>query len=191
MLLGMEEIMGVNGLDAVLGLSSLENSIRYPLLARSSQAFPFEVISLLQNALELAYGPHGGRGTALRVGRACFKYGLKEYGSMLGLTEMTFRLLPLPMKLHIGAKAFADLFNKYTDQKVHVEETETQILWHIELCPLCWERKAKEPICHLAAGLLQESLYWLSGGKIFKVEETACIARGDAACTFVIDRTPL
>ena len=127
----------------------------------------------------------------MRVGRACFKYGLKEYGSMLGLTEIAFRLLPLPTKLHTGAKAFADLFNKHTDQKVNVEEKDNKIFWHIERCPLCWERKAQEPICHLAVGLLQEALYWVSGGKVFDVEETACIARGDAACTIMIDQTPL
>lgn len=110
---------------------------------------------------------------------------------MLGLTEMTFRLLPLSMKLNLGAKVFADLFNKHTDQIVHVEEMENRIFWRIERCPLCWERKAKEPVCHLAVGLLQESLYWLSGGKIFSVEETACVARGDQSCIIVIDRTPI
>ena len=110
---------------------------------------------------------------------------------MLGLTEMTFRLLPLSMKLHIGAKTFADLFNKHTDQKVRVEERDAQILWHIERCPLCWERKTVEPACHLAVGVLQEALYWLSGGKVLNVEETTCIARGDVACTIVVDKTPL
>jgi predicted hydrocarbon binding protein len=43
----------------------------------------------------------------------------------------------------------------------------------------------------LAVGLLQEALYWLSGGKIFDVKEITCIARGDPACTIVIDPTPL
>lgn len=190
MLLGMEEIMGVNGVEAVLRLCSLENYNRDFSQANANQTFSFEEVSRLQSALEQAYGPHGGRGLALRIGRACFKYGLKEYGSMLGLTEMAFRLLSLPVKLHIGAKTFADLFNKHTDQRVRVEEKDNKIFWHIERCPLCWERKAGEPICHLAVGLLQESLYWLSGGKIFNVEETACIAKGDAVCTIVIDQTP-
>jgi predicted hydrocarbon binding protein len=190
MLLGMDEIMGANGVTSVLGLSS-KNSIQYPLPEKANQSFSFETISLLQKSLEVAYGPHGGRGTALRIGRACFKYGLKEYGSMLGLTEMTFRLLPLSMKLHLGAKAFADLFNKHTDQIVRIEETGSKIFWHIERCPLCWERKADESVCHLAVGLLQESLYWVSGGKVFNVEETSCIAKGDAACTIAIDKTPI
>jgi predicted hydrocarbon binding protein len=190
-LLGMEEVMGVNGVDAVLRLAPLEHFTRDSTKGNEERTFSFETVSLLQSTLEQAYGPRGGRGLALRVGRACFKYGLKEYGSMLGLTEMAFRLLSLPTKLHTGTKIFADLFNKHTDQKVRVEEKDNKIFWHIERCPLCWERKAEEPVCHLAVGLLQEALYWVSGGKVFNVEETACIARGDAACTIVMDQTPL
>jgi predicted hydrocarbon binding protein len=110
---------------------------------------------------------------------------------MLGLTEMAFRLLPLPTKLHTGARVFADLFNKHSDQKVRVDESENKIYWIIEHCPLCWERTADEAICHLAVGVLQEALYWLSGGKVFSVEETTCVARGDETCTIVIDQTPL
>ncbi len=189
--IGMEEVIGISGVDAVLRLASLEQFIQNYPPATGERFFPFTTVSLLQSTLEQVYGPRGGRGLALRVGRACFKYGLKEYGSMLGLTEMAFRLLSLPTKLHTGTKTFADLFNKHTDQKVSVEEIDNKILWHIERCPLCWERKADDPVCHLAVGLLQEALYWLSGGKVFNVEETACIARGDAACTIMIDQTPL
>ncbi len=189
--LGMEEVIGKSGLDSILQLVSLDSLIQERPTARADKTFPFETVSLLQTALEQKFGPRGGRGLALRAGRATFKYGIKEYGSMLGLTEMAFRLLPLSTKLHTGAKVFSDLFNKHTDQKVRVEEAENKILWHIEQCPLCWERKAGEPVCHLAVGLLQEALYWLSGGKVFNVEETACIAHGDQTCTITIDTVPL
>lgn len=185
-LLGMEEVIGKGGMDAVLNLAALDGFEQ-----TNEQTFSFGTVSQLHQTLEKVYGPRGGRGLALRSGRACFKYGLKEYGSMLGLTEMAFRLLPLPTKLHTGARSFADLFNKHTDQQVRVEETDTQIFWHIERCPLCWERTAEEPVCHLAVGLLQEALYWLSGGKVFSVEETACHAHGDAECTIAILKTPL
>lgn len=191
MLLGMEEVLGVSRVDAIIRLSPPENLTQDFLQVDTDHPLSFKSVSLLQSILEQEYGPRGGRGLALRIGRACFKYGLKEYGSMLGLTEIAFRLLSLPVKLRIGAKSFAELFNKHTDQRVRVEERDNKIFWHIERCPLCWERKAEEPICHLAVGLLQESLYWLSGGKIFNVEETTCIAKGDAVCTIVIDQTPL
>ena len=187
-LLGMEEVIGKGGMDAVLNLATL-NDLQPS--ASNERTFSFDTVSKLHQSLEQVYGPRGGRGLALRSGRACFKYGIKEYGSMLGLTEMAFRLLPLPTKLRTGARSFADLFNKHTDQQVRVEESDTQILWHIERCPLCWERHAEEPVCHLAVGLLQEALYWLSGGKVFSVEETACHARGDEHCIITIQKAPL
>jgi predicted hydrocarbon binding protein len=188
---GMEEIVGRNGVHAVLNLASHGEFIENYPPANSERSLPFKLVSDLHVALEQAYGPRGGRGLALRMGRAAFAYGLREYGSQLGLTEMAFRLLPLPTKMHVGAKAFADLFNRHTDQVVRLEETDTHLFWHIERCPLCWERHTHEPVCHLAVGLLQESLYWVSGGKIFNVEEILCIARGDPSCTISIEKAPI
>lgn len=190
-LLSMEEVMGRNGVHAVLKLASLQSLLdNYPP-DNAERAFPFSQVSSLTETLEQLYGPHGGRGLALRIGRACFSYGVRQYGAQLGITEMAFRLLPLPAKISAGARAFAELFNRFTDQRVRVEEDGDKLLWHIEQCPLCWGRHAHEPVCHLAVGLLQEALYWLSGGKVFTVEEKTCIAAGDDACTIVIDQTPI
>jgi predicted hydrocarbon binding protein len=190
-LMAMEEIMGRNGINAALNLASLSSLIdNYPP-PNSDLEFSFETISRLQAALEDAYGPRGGRGFALRIGRTCFKYGMREFGTQMGLTEMAFRLLPLSTKLRIGGSAFAELFNKHTDQQVRFEISEDELYWHIDRCPLCWGRHVDQPACHLAVGLLQESLYWLSGGKQFDVEEVQCIAHGDPSCTIVIGRTPL
>ena len=190
-LLSMEEVMGRNGVNALLKLASLPSLIENYPTDTAEPAFAFSTVSNLTEMLEQAYGPHGGRGLALRIGRACFNSGVRQYSTQLGLTQMAFRLLPLPSKLHAGASAFAELFNNFTDQRVRVEEEDGTILWHIERCPLCWERKAQDPVCHLAVGLLQEALYWLSGGKVFNVEEKTCIAAGDQTCTIVIDQSPL
>jgi predicted hydrocarbon binding protein len=190
-LLSMEEVMGRNGVHAILKLASLSSFLdNYPA-DTNERAFPFSTVSNLTEMLEQVYGPHGGRGLAMRIGRACFNNGLRQYGTQMGITEMAFRLLPLPAKVSAGAKAFAELFNAYTDQKVRVVEEGDKLLWHIERCPLCWERHAQEPVCHLAVGLLQEALYWLSGGKVFNVEEKTCIAAGDEACTIEIDQSPI
>ncbi len=189
--MSMEEVMGRNGVNAVLNLASLSSLVENYPPDDTSLGFPFSTVSNLTAGLEQAYGPHGGRGLALRVGRACFNYGVRQYGTQMGLTEMAFRLLPLPAKLQAGAKSFAELFNKFTDQQVRVEEEDGKLLWHIERCPLCWERKTPDPVCHLAVGLLQEALYWVSGGKVFNVEEKTCIAAGDRSCTIEIDQSPI
>lgn len=183
--------MGWNGVNAVLKLASLSNLMDIDPAEYTEPLFSFQTLSSITDTLENVYGPHGGRGLALRVGRACFNHGVRQYGTQLGLTEMAFRLLPLTAKVNAGAKVFAGLFNKHTDQRVRVEEENGKLLWHIDRCPLCWERSTQEPVCHLAVGLLQEALYWLSGGKIFNVEEKTCIAAGDDTCTIVVDQSPI
>jgi predicted hydrocarbon binding protein len=187
----MEEVIGRTGVHAILNFASHSEFIENYPPASPDRTFPFESVSGLQSALEQAYGPRGGRGVAVRIGRACFGYGLREYGSQLGITETAFRLLPLHTKMHVGASSFAELFNHHSDQVVRVEEDAEAIYWHIDRCPLCWGRKADQPVCHLAVGLLQEALYWLSGGKIFAVEETRCIACGDSSCTIRVDKQPI
>ena len=190
-LLSMEEVMGRNGVHAILKLASLQPLLNNYPADDTERTFSFQTISNMMDTLEQVYGPHGGRGLAVRIGRACFNNGLRQYGTQLGMTEMAFRLLPLPAKVGAGAKAFAELFNTFTDQKVRIDEETGKLFWVIERCPLCWERHTREPVCHLAVGLLQEALYWLSGGKVFSVEEKTCIAAGDEACTIVIDHSPV
>ena len=190
-LLSMEEVMGRNGVNALLKLASQSSLIENYPADDAKMDFPFSTVSNIGETLEQVYGPHGGRGLSLRIGRACFNYGVRQYGIQMGLTQMAFKLLPLPAKLSAGAKAFAELFNAFTDQRVRVEEDGRKLLWHIERCPLCWERKTHEPACHLAVGLLQEALYWVSGGKVFNVEEQTCIAAGDNMCTIAVDQSPI
>ncbi|HVM72879.1 MAG TPA: 4-vinyl reductase [Anaerolineales bacterium] len=190
-LLAMEEILGHSGVNAALNLVDLSGYINnYPPYDQDLH-FPFEHISQLQAGLEAEYGPRAGRGLAVRIGRACLKYGLREFGPELGLTDLAFRLLPLQTKLKNGSEAFAALFNNFTDQRVRLERDEKYIYWQIERCPVCWERQTEAPCCHLAVGLLQEALYWVSGGKYFDVEEKKCIACGDSTCTIFINRTPI
>lgn len=190
-LLGLEEVLGRNGLNAVLNLAGFTRWIQEYPANNMDLGFEFSEVSAIQSVLEKMYGPRGGRGVALRAGRASFKYGLREFGPMLGLTDLAFRLLPLNQKLYVGAGLFADIFNQFSDQRVSVEDQEDKIIWRIERCPVCWERQSDMPVCHLAVGILQEALYWLSNGKFFCVDEIGCIACGDPACTIVIDKQPL
>jgi predicted hydrocarbon binding protein len=190
-LLAMDEILGHIGVNAVLNLADLSNYIDQYTFYNQDLKFPFEHLSRLQFAFEGVYGPLAGRGLSLRVGRACLKYGLREFGTELGMTDLAFRLLPLPTRIRVGSEALAGLFNQFTDQRVRLEVDEKHIYWYIEPCPLCWERHADGPCCTLAVGLLQEALYWVSGGKFFQVEEKDCIACGDSKCTIVIGKTPM
>jgi predicted hydrocarbon binding protein len=190
-LLAFEEIMGENGLNAALNLSTLSSLIdNYPP-NDDERAVPFETFSKLQSSVEQGYGPHGGRGLALRAGRVFFSSGLRTYGLGLGLNDTTFRLQPPDLKLMAVLHALTDFFNQQTDQKVLLEEAERKIVWQVEICPWCWGRHEFEPVCQFTVGMLQEALYWVSGGKSYNVVEETCIAQGDSACLIVIDCIPL
>jgi predicted hydrocarbon binding protein len=190
-LLAMEEVMGRNGVNAILNLARLKNLVNSYPPNNFDRQFSFEEVGRLQQSLEAMYGPRGARGLALRAGRACFKYGIREFGPVLGIADLAFRLLPLGMKLKVGFEVFAETFNKFSDQVVRLGEERDRFRWIIDRCPVCWGRQTEEPCCHLAVGILQEGLYWVSSGKNFLVEETACIAKGDKECVIVIEKRPL
>jgi len=190
-LLAMEEVMGRTGVNAVLNLARLRHLVNNFPPNNFDRQFTFAELGALMRSLDEMYGPRGGRGLALRSGRACFKYGLKEFGPVLGVADLAFRLLPLHLKLKVGADVFAETFNKFSDQAVRLGEEEDRFIWQITRCPVCWGRKSETPCCFLAVGILQEALYWVSGGKNFEVNETACVACGDDVCTIVIDKKPL
>ena len=191
LLLAMEEILGYSGVTKVLDLARLTEYIDQSPAYKHDLKFPSEHIGRLQVALENAFGPRAGRGLSIRVGRACLKYGMREFGPELGMTDLTFRLLPLQTRLKVGMEAIARIFNKLSDQSVRIEADGKHIYWHIEHCPLCRGRRAESVSCTLAAGILQEALYLVSGGKSFQVEGKNCNTCEGGPCTIMIDPTPI
>ena len=187
----LEEILGKTGGTTMHDLINLPTSIKNNRSYNDDPNLHLLHISHLQAGLESAYGPRAGRGLAIRVGSASLKYALREFGSEFGLTGLAFRLLPLQEKLRIATEAFAALFNTYTDQKVRLERDERYIYWLTARCRQCWESQAEGPCCHLAVGLLQEALFWASGGKHFEVVENKEVSRDNGTCTIQIDRIPL
>jgi predicted hydrocarbon binding protein len=188
----LEEVMGKNGLNAILNLAGLPNYIeRYPA-DNLEKGFDFVELSAIGSALEEMYGPRGGRGLALRAGRATFSDALKNFGALAGVADLAFVVLPLHAKLRIGLPAFARIFVQLTDQITAVEEKDNEFIWTIHRCPCCWGRHgADKPVCYIATGLLQESLKWVSGGSEFRVNESKCVAVGDPVCEFVIQKEPI
>ncbi len=188
----LEEVMGKNGLNAILNLSGLTHYIdNYPPDNLEKQ-FDFSELSGIGIALEEMYGPRGGRGLALRAGRATFADALKNFGALAGVGDMAFKVLPLQAKLRIGLPAMARIFSQISDQHSTVEEKENEFIYTIHKCPVCWGRHdVDKPVCFMATGLLQEGLKWVSGGNEFRVNESLCHALGDEVCEFTIQKEPI
>jgi len=187
----MEEVMGKNGLNAILNLAGLPQLIdNYPP-SNLNKEFDFADYSVLNGALEEMYGPRGGRGLQLRAGRASFAQGVRMLGPMVGMGDLAFKVLPLRAKLKVGAPAMAKVFSTFSDQKSTVENRGDYYAYIMNPCPVCWGRTADRPICFAGKGLLEEGLHWVSGGRKFRVEEIECVAMGAETCTYAIYKEPI
>jgi bacteriochlorophyll 4-vinyl reductase len=187
----LEDIMGRNGLNAVLNRAGLSRLIgNYPP-DNLNRAVDFAEFSALNQALDDTYGPRGGRVFALRGGRASVRAGLETFGATVGIANLAMKVLPLPAKLRIGLTGTAKIFTTFSDQYSTVADHGDRFVYTIHRCPVCWGRESTRPICHGAVGLLQGGLNWVSGGKDFKVVQTLCHAMGDHDCRFDIYKQPL
>jgi hypothetical protein len=187
----MEEVMGKNGLNAILNMAKLSQLIDSYPPDNWSKEFDFADYSALNQALEDMYGPRGGRGLALRAGRASFARGLQGFGALHNMGDLALKMVPLNLKIKMGLPAMARVFSQVSDQTSRVKEQDGNFVYIIELCPVCWGRRSDKPICYAAVGLIQEGLRWVSGGKEFHVEEINCIATGNDICEFMVFREPI
>ena len=188
----IEDIMGTNGMKALLNMANMQSLIdNYPP-GNLSKEFDFADFAHLNEAREMMYGPRGGRALSMRAGRKAFDQGLKNFGAMVGVADRAFRLLPLKLRMKVGLGAMARAFSSTSDQISYVEEKDDHFLYVIERCPVCWGRHDEDkPVCFVAVGLLQEGLKWVSGGNEFRVNESKCVAMGHDVCEFVIQKNPI
>ena len=190
-LVALEEVMGKNGLNAILHMAKLDKYIETPPPENLNKEFDFEDIAALLSALEEMYGPRGGRALAQRAGRALFSNGLKNFGALAGAGDLAFKVLPLGTKIKIAVPAIAKVFNASTDQVSNTREFDDHFIYTLERCSMCWNRKTDKPACQVAVGIIQEAMRWMSGGSEFKIEILACHGSGDAMGRLKIYKEPL
>ena len=190
-LLSLEDVMGRNGVSALLNLAGAKHLVANYPPANLKREFPFADMSAISKATHVMYGPRGARGMELRAGRYAFNLGLKEFGPLLGMADLALKLMPLTMKLKIALNATAQTFDRFSDQPSHVEEKKGQFLYVIDKCPICWGRTSERPGGALAQGILEEALTWVSGGHTFPIEQTDCQGMGCEKCIFAVGKEPL
>lgn len=183
LLQAMEEVMGQHGLEETLSIAG----IAVPPPDDLQRIFAFEQIAALNAALDQQYGARGGRGMALRAGRAWFSQGMKTFGALSGIGDPAFRRLPLEDRVKLALQAQAEVFTSFSDQRSHVEFTHDAIHFVTENSPFAWGRQSEKPVCHPLVGLLQECARSASNGRDFTVREIECIATGSSACIIAIN----
>ncbi len=191
LLTATDDVMGRIGLNQLLESVNLEQyAINLPA-DDLKREFSFESMAAFHIALEESYGTRGGRGMALRIGRAAFSLGFKHFGVMAGMSHPAFRALPLVERTRLGLDGLAHIFNHFSDQATQVEDGHDVFRVIVKPSPIAWGRRSDRPVCHSLAGIIQECMRWSSNGREFTVVETACQACGADACIFSVNKVPL
>jgi predicted hydrocarbon binding protein len=187
----MDDVMGKNGLNAILSLAGLESYIDNLPPDTLNKQFDFAYMAALSQALEDMYGARGGRGMGLRIGRACFANGMKNFGALAGVVDPAFSVLPLASRSYLGLEALASVFTNFSDQQSTVANDETTYNFIVDVSPFAWGRTADGPVCHALGGIIRESLRWASDGYEYHVQETACHAVNGDTCVFRVNKNPV
>lgn len=190
LLQGVRDVMGENASQTVLTTARLPDFVGRLPPADFETGLTFAEVGRLFEALEGLYGVRGGRQFARDAGRQSFKYWVEGLGGVMSLADAAFRFLPLPMRARIGIEVVAEIFNRYSGQSVTLGEGSESYFFVLERCGFCHGRRTEAPACAFPVGVLEETLFWVSLGRHFSVEETSCMACGDPVCTFYIDKSP-
>ena len=184
-LTSMQEVMGDNGLNAVLkscGLDRFAGNFPPNDLEPSIKASQY---AQLNQAIEDFYG-RGGRGMLRRIGRASFQYGVREQAALLGVAGVALKLLPERQRIKFILNGMADALKKSNPQvNAWLDESGDKLAYVESTCAICNSRHSDHPICHLYVGSVAEAVHWATG-KEYEIIETHCLAKGDEYCRFEV-----
>lgn len=183
--------MGQHGLDTTLEIAGLNGYVGKLPNDTLERTVDFAALSALNLALDEMYGARGGRGMALRGGRAWLVKGINSFGALSGVNDSAFRALALEERVRLGLRALASIFTHFSDQRSRLEETPQAFRFIVENSPTAWMRETDKPVCHPLVGLLQETVRWAANGRDYAVRETECRACGGNTCIFLVNKHPL
>ncbi len=184
-LVAAQEVMGTNGLNAVLRSSGLERFVDNLPPDDLKPAIKTGEYARLNQAIEEFYG-RGGRGMLRRIGRASFQYAVREQAALLGIAGVALKLLPARQRIKFILNSMVGALKKSNPQvNAWVEEEGDKLAYCESTCAICFGRQSQEPICHLYVGSVGEAVHWATD-QDYEIVETLCLAKGDPCCRFEV-----
>lgn len=188
MLRGIEEVLGQNGLNVVLRSSGLERFIGNPPPNNLEHGVLAREYANLNAAIEDFTG-RAGKGMLQRIGRASFRWGIKEQAAVMGLAGIALKALPQRLRMRailLGLRK--GLMDVVDYGLVDIQDQAGVLVYTDYACTICHTRHSDKPVCHLYTGTLGEAMVFATGKGLreFDIVETHCKAMGDGFCRFEI-----
>jgi hypothetical protein len=185
---GIEDVLGTNGLNAVLQSSGLERYVNNPPTNDLDSTVLAREYAQLNAAVEEFTG-RAGKGMLQRIGRSSFQWGIKEQAAVMGLAGIALKALPQRLRRRAILLALRKgLMDLVPYGLVDVREEGNILVYSDYACTICHTRHGDQAICHLYIGTISEAMSFATGKSFreFEVVETLCRAKGDQCCRFEI-----
>jgi predicted hydrocarbon binding protein len=184
-LVSAQEVMGENGLNAVLRSVGLGRFVGNFPPNDTNPGIKTVEYAKFNEAIEAFYG-RGGKGMLRRIGKASFQYGVREQGALMGVAGAALKLMPQKGRIKFVLNAMVNALKKTNPQvDAWLEDEGGKIAYCESTCAICLNRHSEQPVCHLYVGSVAEAVHWATEQE-YEIIETHCIARGDKYCRFEV-----
>lgn len=188
---GIQDIMGTNGLNAILnitGLMKFKDNI--PPNNEQIQSDAVDVGKLVRGALDLI-GQNGVKAILKNAGRRGYRMSLEENPALMEALHAELVKLPTDrdrIASLMGAITF-DANRIFGEGHQELIPLPDGFEVRIAECEWCWGiTDLAAPVCFTELGLEEEAIFWATG-KYYDVTEIACRAMGAERCIFHIAGT--
>jgi predicted hydrocarbon binding protein len=184
-LLAIRQVLGEQGAKDIYHAAKLDaylNKLPPDNLQRTLSAI--EYANLMQ-IIETTYREEGPS-ILRRIGKASFHVILREQPSWMSTAKRVLSLWVSGNRAQFMLEAIVDAQRKtYPNTEIWMEEKNGGLAYIDQNCLVCYGRQSSHTVCHLTSGYLREAIQWATEME-FEVQETDCIAKGDAYCRFKI-----
>jgi predicted hydrocarbon binding protein len=192
----VNDLMGAKSLTMLLRQSDLADYIANPPPSDEAPSILIsEYSALLANIFEL-FGPRGSRAIFAQGGRQGGQELRRLHPARYSLAGAALKLLPESKRMEMILRKVEEEGVELYGNPHHLREEDEAFVMEIHECPYCAEiaRRARagtlavsQPCCHIATAVYREMIEWGTGSP-HATKETACIATGDPACVFRIEK---
>ncbi len=182
----LDELMGTNGLHALLNAAGLKEWTSSPPGRDDERAIDFSQVSALTRTLVDFYGVKGSQSLFRPANKQLFDELWASDPRFDFCNEQEFKALDPKSRLEKGVRALSELLNEVSDIGMEVEADDIGVNITLERCPYCWGEMGIPAQCTAFLGLIERATRKFLESADFSIEEEQCLREKADFCSFQI-----
>jgi predicted hydrocarbon binding protein len=188
-LLGIQEIVGKNGLKSVLNYTGLKQYIdNFPPNNHDKEKCMASEIARLDQGVVEVFGANGAYAVLFQVGKMQAKWGLEENPDIVEAAKKAIEDLPEREKVKTALEMTAATVSAEVGVNIWIEQEGEDFLYKSKEVSHCFDRISETPLCNVSDGFLVGILAWATGSNNWVAREESCMSMGETNCTFRVKK---